>query len=139
MPKVRNIERPRADAAGYLRKAEQFCTAATTALAAGQYDAAMLDAVHAGISSADAVCVGLGGRRSADPDHMRAADLLETVGANSPPIKEKAQVLRSLIQLKSRVEYEDKPATRVDAETAAKRCERLVSWAKEELVRARLM
>jgi HEPN domain len=122
-----------------LRKAEQFCTAAAAALAADHYDAAMLDAVHAGISSADAVCVGLGGRRSADPDHMRAADLLETVGANSPPIKEKAQVLRSLIQLKNRVEYEDKPATRVDAETAAKRCERLVSWAKEELVRARLM
>jgi hypothetical protein len=86
VPKVKIIERPRADAPGYLRKAEQFCTAAAAALAADHYDAAMLDAVHAGISSADAVCVGLGGRRSADPDHMRAADLLETVGANSPPI-----------------------------------------------------
>ena len=139
MPKVKIIQRPRADAPGYFRKAEQFCVAAAAALKADRYDAAMLCAVHAGISSSDAVCVGLGGRRSGDPDHMRAADLLETVGANSPPIKEKAQLLRSLIQLKNRVEYEDKPATRVDAEAAAKRCERLVSWAKEELIRARLL
>jgi HEPN domain-containing protein len=139
VPRVKIIQRPRADAPGYFRKAEQFCLAATAALAQDRYDAAMLCAVHAGISCADAVCVGLGGRRSGDPDHMRAADLLETVGASSPPIKEKAQLLRSLNQLKNRVEYEDKPATRDDAEAAAKRCERLVSWAKEELSRARLL
>ena len=139
MPNIKIIERPRAGAPAYFRKAEQFCIAAAAALAADRYDAAMLCAVHAGISSADAVCVGLGGRRSGDPDHLRAADLLETVGASSPPIKEKAQLLRSLIQLKNRVEYEDQPATRADAETAAKRCERLVRWANDELVRARLL
>ena len=69
---------------------------------------------------------------------MRVADLLESVGASSTPIREKAQLLRSLIQLKNRVEYENKPATRTDAETAAKRCQRLVGWAKGELDRARL-
>lgn len=139
MPRVKIVQLPRADAAGYFRKAEQFCAAAEAELAAGRYDAAMLCAVHAGISCADAVCVGLGGQRSGDADHMRAVDLLETVGASSPPITEKAKMLRALIQLKNRVEYENKQATRTDAETATKRCERLVRWAEAELVHARLL
>lgn len=99
----------------------------------------MLCAVHAGISASDAVCVGLGGQRSADPDHMRAADLLESVGQNTAAFGDKAQTLRSLINLKNRVEYELQAARLDDADTAVKRCVRLVSWAKTELVRARLL
>jgi hypothetical protein len=46
-----------------------------------------LNAVHAVISAADAVCVALSGRRSADPDPQRAADLLEEIGGKSKDIK----------------------------------------------------
>jgi hypothetical protein len=43
----------------------------------------MLNAVHAAISATDAVCVALAGRRSEDPDHQRAADLLQEIGGKS--------------------------------------------------------
>lgn len=48
---------------------------ARAAAAAGRSDAAMLSAIHAAISAADAVTVALAGRRSADPDHQAVADL----------------------------------------------------------------
>jgi hypothetical protein len=122
-------------AGGYLRKAEQFCLAAAEAIGAERFDAALLCAVHGGISSADAVCVALDGRRSKDADHLRAADLLEEIAKNSPPIREKAAQLRALIRQKNRVEYEDKPASHSDAADAVRRCERLVEWARTELAR----
>ena len=133
-PKVVQVEP--GEAHKYLAKAEQFCASAGTELVAGHYDSGVLLAVHAGISAADAFCVGLGRRRSSDPDHMRAADLVESVGSNTQPARERASTLRALINVKNRVEYESKRAGRDDADNAIKRCARLVSWAKEEISRA---
>ena len=108
-------------------------------LAAGRYDAAVLLAVHGGISSSDAVSIAVGGRRSTDPDHAYAATLLEQVGHNAEPFKQQATRLRTLVALKNRVSYEDKLATQKDAETCIRRCEQLVAWAQNELIRARLL
>jgi len=44
-----------------------------------------------------------------------------------------------LINQKNRVEYEDKPASRKDAQDAADRCERLVLWATQELIAVKLI
>lgn len=134
MPKVKVVITTRNKAPRFLAKAKQFCETATQQLQDGRFDSTVLCAVHAGISSADAVCVGVSGRRSADPNHMMAAALLEEVGKNATDYRTKANQLRSLINQKNRVEYEDKPASRKDAEDAADRCERLVLWAKQELV-----
>lgn len=82
--------------------------------------------------------MGLGGRRSTDPDHARAADLVEVVGSNTEPVREKANALRALLALKNRVEYESKLARRDDADKATKRCERLVTWAKQEIASAKI-
>lgn len=71
-PKAHRVERSRART--YLGKADEFLAAAKTALAAEQNDAALLLAIHAGISACDAVTVALGGLRSTDPDHLRTAD-----------------------------------------------------------------
>jgi HEPN domain-containing protein len=136
VPKVQVVLRPQSHASTYFRKAEEFCLAASQELELGRFDASLLSAVHAGISSADAVCVALGGRRSRDADHLRAADLLEEIAANSPPIREKANQLRALIRQKNRVEYEDKPASRSDAVDAVRRCGRLIEWARSELMKA---
>jgi predicted ATPase len=67
----------RREARMYLRKAGQFLEEAHEAVAAERHDASLLNAIHVAISAADAVTVVLAGRRSADPDHQRAADLLE--------------------------------------------------------------
>ena len=135
MPKVEVVLVPKSHASGYLRKAEQFCLAATEAIGSERFDAALLCAVHAGINSADAVCIALDGRRSKGPDHLRAGDLLEEIAKDSPPIRENVAQLRALIRQKNRVEYEDKPASRSDATDAVRRCERLVEWARSEVAR----
>ena len=74
-----------------------------------------------------------------DPNHLRAADLLESVGRNAAAFAEQANKLRALIGQKNLVEYEDKRATRKDASDAVTRCERLVAWTREELTKARLL
>ncbi len=82
-PRRKTVQTPRSEARLYLAKAQQFCAEATAAINSSRNDAAMLNAVHAAISGADAVCVALAGRRSADPDHQRAADLLQEIGGRS--------------------------------------------------------
>src|SRR6266571_3003477 len=135
MPSVKIVQVERQRAAYFLAKAVQFCQAAHQQLDTEHYDASILLAVHAGITGADAACVGLSGRRSVDPNHLRAADLLEAAGRNAAPFVEQANKLRALIGQKNRVEYEDKRATRKDAGDAVARCERLITWAGGELER----
>lgn len=139
MPSVKVVQTERHQARHFFEKAVQFCDAARRQLDLEQYDSALLLAVHAGISGADAACAGLGGRRSVDPNHLRAADLLESVGRNTAAFTEQANKLRALIGQKNRVEYEDKRATRKDASDAVARCERLVAWTRDELTQARML
>src|SRR5438270_1155036 len=73
----------------FLTKAKQFCESAVQQLQDGRFDSTVLCAVHAGISTADAVCIGIGGRRSGDPNHLVAAALLEEVGRNSSEYRTK--------------------------------------------------
>ncbi len=94
----------RSQARLYLSKAEQFIEQARVAFDAGRYDAAQLDAIHAAISGADAVTVALVGRRSTDPDHQRAADLLEEAAASSPEVRERSRQLRARLARKNAVE-----------------------------------
>lgn len=128
-PQGKTVETPRRLARLYLVKAEQFAAEAGDALASSRYDAAMLNAVHAGISASDAVCVAIGGRRSSDPDHQHAARLLEQTGGGSKEFSESAKRLRMLLGKKNAVEYESRVTSKSDATDAVKRAGRLVSWA----------
>lgn len=128
----------RAEGRLYLDKAEQFLAEAVSAQAAVRWDAALLNAIHASISAADAVTAVLAGRRSTDPDHQRAADLLEQVAGPDPAIKERVRQLRALLSQKNLVEYESRRATPREAKDAVMRAQRLVDWASEVVQRARL-
>jgi HEPN domain-containing protein len=119
-------------------KAREFLEEAGQALAESRFDAAVLNAVHAGISAADAVCVALAGLRSADPDHQRAVDLLGEVASASPEVAAKARQLRQLLRRKNIVEYESRRATSTEARDAVNRAQRLVEWAAEQVRAAKL-
>ena len=134
----KSVTTPRSEARLYLAKAQQFAVEASTAVSGSRNDAAMLNAVHAAITATDAMCVALGGRRSADPDHQRAADLLQEIGAASPGLTSHVRQLRMLIAKKNVVEYESRKATAKEAREAVQRAQRLVSWATEILDAARL-
>ena len=122
----------------YLRKAGQFLEEAQEAVAAERHDACLLNAIHAAISAADAVTVVLAGRRSADPDHQRAADLLEETGASHLQAKERVRQLRALLSRKNAVEYESRRATAREARDSVERATRLYIWAAETVDRARV-
>jgi hypothetical protein len=98
----------------------------------------MLNAIHAGISASDAVTVALVGRRSADPDHQRAVDLLEEVAPGSREIGMHVRQLRALLARKNVVEYESRRATAREAADAVERAHRLVTWARQTVERARV-
>jgi hypothetical protein len=139
MPRGRKTVRAsRSEAKLHLAKAEQFLEECMAAVSARRNDAALLNAIHAAISANDAVTVTLAGRRSSDPDHRRAADLLEDVGGSSPELRAHARQLGDLVARKSTVEYESRRATAREAQNALKRAERFVGWAREVVDRARL-
>jgi len=128
----------RSEASLYLAKAEQFVEEARVATDNSRHDAGMLNSIHAAISAADAVTVALAGRRSTDPDHQRAADLLEEVGANSESIAERVKQLRALLSKKNQVEYESRRATAKEAADSVRRAGRIVEWAGTTVRQARL-
>jgi HEPN domain-containing protein len=128
----------RGEARLYLDKAIQFIEQARSGLDADRNDAALLDAIHAGISGTDAATIALAGVRSTDPDHQRAADLLEEVAGSAPESRERARQLRTLLARKNTVEYESRKASVKDARDGVERASRIVDWAKEVLAKARL-
>jgi len=136
--KGKTAETRRAEAHLYLGKATQFVEEAALAVEAGRYDAALLNAIHAGISSADAVTVALLGLRSTDPDHQRAADLLEEAAGGGPTIRKRSRQLRALLGRKNVVEYESRPATVREARDGVARASRLVDWARDVIDKARV-
>lgn len=137
-PRRKAVETPRTEARLYLTKAEQFSAEGRAALDNSRNDAAMLNAVHAAISATDAVCVALAGRRSGDPDHQRAVDLLQEIGGRSRGIVSHVKQLRMLLAKKNAVEYESRRASAKDARDAVQRAERFVRWAGETIAAARL-
>lgn len=136
MAKIEVVEVPRREAPKFLAKAFEFFEQAETALKARAYDAAMLGAIHSAVSSADAVCVALSGRRAADPDHQRAADLLREVAGQSA--NSSLNQFRSLLAKKTLVEYESVRATSKDAGDAVKRAKGFVDWAGSLVKKARV-
>lgn len=138
MARGKTAEVRRGEARLYLAKAEQFLQEARAAVAADRHDAALLNAIHAAISGTDAVTVALIGRRSTDPDHQRTVDLLEEAAAAAPEVRERARQVRALLARKNAVEYESRPASARDARDGVERAGRIVDWARETIVKARL-
>jgi hypothetical protein len=138
MARSKRVSVPRGQSRAYVEKAAQFLTAARDAADRSLHDAAMLNAIHAAISAADAVTVALAGQRSTDPDHGRAADLLDEVGGGSSEMKSHARQLRQLLGRKNVVEYESRRAAAREAVDAVTRADRLVAWAIRVVEAAKL-
>jgi len=138
MAKGKTTQARRGEAKLYLDKAVQFIEQARAGLDAGRNDAALQDAIHAAISATDAATIALAGVRSTDPDHRRAADLLEEVAGSGPEGRERARQLRALLTRKNTVEYESRRASVKDARDGVERSGRIVDWAMDVLAKARI-
>lgn len=120
----------RARAENYLRKAEAHLAAALESLAASRWDSAVLLALHAAISAADAVCVASRGVRSMSPTHMDQVKLLRQLFPGDEAARKASNQLADLLDRKNAVEYEARLFKESDAEVATKQAERVVVWAR---------
>lgn len=126
--KQRRVEKVSASASKvFLLKAEEFLATAEGEASRERWNAAGLSAVHAGISSADAVLAAQCGLRSREPDHSAVLALLrERVGDFVAP---QERQLQGLLRAKNMVEYEDRLITREEAVQMVESARRLVRWA----------
>lgn len=133
VPRVTSIHtRPvsRAQASNYHRKAVQHWANARRARDAGEYDSAVLLAVHCAIAAGDAACVARAGVRSSSPTHTDQVRLVRALFPDDHEAERAAKELASLLDKKHTVEYEARVCVAKDAETAVTRAERLLAWAR---------
>ena len=120
-------------AKSFLKKAEEYLASAEDNLAAQRHTPAAGDAIHAGISSKDAIVTMLTGSTSKGKDHATAAkELMQTLGKRpEAPTAEKA--LRELLSAKADVEYGVALVTAAKAESLVRRARTLVELAVQIL------
>ena len=116
-----------------MRKSEEFQRAANSATERGDWDAAVANAVHSGISMADAVAVFYLGKRSAAQDHEESVSLLEQLDVDKKEVGRAASHLTELLKVKNLAEYEERLLARQDSEQAMKHLGRFKTWARGKL------
>jgi uncharacterized protein (UPF0332 family) len=117
----------------YLKKAEECCETMKDAFANERWSAAMINAVHCGISSSDALTVFFLGERHAGERHEDCIALFQKTGIDAKILQSKTQQLQQILSVKNRVEYEERVAKRDEAEETIKIAERFYKWVKELL------
>lgn len=115
----------------YLRKARDYLDSAQDNLDLARLTPAAGDAIHAGISSKDAVVTALTGATSKSKDHAKAAGELRQALSGRPDSATAERALRELIAAKGDVEYGTKVPTTVQATSLVRRARTLVELAEE--------
>ncbi|HLE46229.1 MAG TPA: HEPN domain-containing protein [Thermoplasmata archaeon] len=117
----------------YVKKSDEFARAMESSLERGDWDAAVSNAVHAGIAMADALNVFYLGQRSADQDHARARELLVQLPFDPAERDKNARHLDALLQAKGTAEYEDRLLTESVAKSSVERAARFRRWGRSKL------
>ncbi|MFH1359900.1 MAG: HEPN domain-containing protein [Candidatus Omnitrophota bacterium] len=131
--KIRTAHLPKSDYINYLKKAEEFLSSAQESLGRGKWNAAGLNAIHAGISSADALLVALHGIRSISPKHDDILKLFSSL-VKHKAADENMNHLRHLVSMKSVVEYDQRLITQREAVNLSKHAERFLNWIKSIVI-----
>jgi hypothetical protein len=116
-------------AKSFLKKAEEYLASAEDNLAADRHTPAADDAIHAGISSKDAIVTTLTGSTSKGKDHATAAKELKQALGKRPDAPTADKTLRELHSAKSDVEYGFALVTAVTAESLIRRARTLLELA----------
>jgi len=117
----------------YLKKSEECLGAALECLRSARWNAAVINAVHCGISACDALTVFMLGVRHAGERHEDAISLFQTVGLSKDVLTAKSKQLSRLLGIKNAAEYEERLMNENDAREAVQDAERFFSWVKEYL------
>jgi hypothetical protein len=116
----------------YFKKSCEFYETMDLAMSSRKWNAAALNAIHAGISANDAVLIFVHSLRCTSPKHDDAVKLLKSLMK-----EEKAQVaskhLAKLINSKNINEYESRLFTQGEAYALVKCISRFMDWVKSIL------
>lgn len=127
-------EVPRAHSRPVLDKCVEFLETARSALRDGKWNAAGLNAIHSGISAADAALIASAGVRSIAEDHGAVIGLLESEPSAEFTMSRRRQ-LTGLLKLKNQVAYDRRLLTEVEARQLADHAARLAKWAEVVVIR----
>ncbi|MGQ9597550.1 MAG: HEPN domain-containing protein [Thermoproteota archaeon] len=116
-----------------MRKAEECLTTASECLKTGRWNAAVINAVHCGISACDALTVFMLGIRHAGERHEDAISLLQAVDLPKDILTAKSKQLSRLLGVKNIAEYEERLMDEDDAREAVRDAERFLGWVREFL------
>lgn len=118
----------------YARKAGEYAEAAASELGAERFIAATSLAIHAAINASDAVCGARLGERAAGEDHDQVLTLLKQAGPDGAKVE---KVLRRLLPLKTKAEYEPDDVAAGVAAKAVERAQRAVTVAQAVAAQSR--
>lgn len=122
----------RAVSGNYWQKAKEFRESMHHALAERQANSAALNAIHCAISAADALCVRLGGIRSASRHHGDAVRLLAELFPEGEG-RRQADRLGTILAKKNELEYQERLFSLEEASNLAKYAERLFEWVRSQI------
>ena len=117
----------------YLKKSEECLDTALECSRSGRWNAAVINAVHCGISACDAFTVFMLGVRHAGDRHEDAISLFQTVSLPRDVLSAKSKQLSRLLGIKNAAEYEERLMNENDAGEAVRDAERFFAWVKEFL------
>lgn len=117
----------------YLKRAEECLHASKNSFNAQEWNATVINAIHACIAACDAMCIYFLGRRHAGDKHEDAALLFKTIKPADEAVKSNTNRLARILSIKNMAEYEDRLVYKTEAEKALKDCERFLEYVKEEL------
>jgi len=129
--RVRNVNKSLFN--NYLRKSEECLNTASECLRTARWNAAVINAVHSGISACDALTVFMLGVRHAGERHEDVISLIQTVGLPKDILTARSKQLSRLLGIKNAAEYEERLMNENDAREAVRDAERFLNWVKEFL------
>lgn len=121
---------PKQEYTEYRAKALQFFAVMNFCLQDQEWDAVLLNGVHATISMSDALTVLRLGKRSASKSHQDATILLSHAVAKEDQGQRQATRLSEILNYKNLVEYAPRRFTAREASEFAKQVDRFVTWAQ---------
>lgn len=119
---------PRSHAAKALAKCLEFLDTAGASLQSKRWNAAGLNAIHAGIAAADAALIAATGTRSIARDHNVVIALLEAQPMTHFSASQRRQLV-GLLKLKNQVAYDQRLLTEIEARQLVDHAARLAKWA----------
>lgn len=132
-PKLKTRDVDKSLYSNYLKRAEECFHAAKNSFSIQEWNASVINAIHACIAASDAVCVYFLGKRHAGDSHDDAGALLKTIKQNNESLNTNINRFGRISAIKNIAEYEDRLIYENEAEKVLKDCERFLEYVKKEL------